>query len=83
MLSFGEQEKFLLVMAAVQADFPLHTLLVCISMSVEQKKLFTYRKAKGRVEFLPVVIFLLIPWFPIWLCKAWRGKPVINTPMFA
>ena len=81
--SFGKQDKFLLVMALIQADFPMCALLMCISMTVKEKSFLHTKRQRGKVKVLPAVIFHLIPLFPTSLCKAWLDKPVINMPVFA
>lgn len=77
--SFGEQDKFLLVMAVIQEDFPMRTLLIRISMTVKQKA-FYIQKGKGQGK---IVIFHLVLLFTTSLCKAWLDKPIINILVFA
>lgn len=70
-------------MATIQEHFPTLTLLTVFTMTINQKELFACKKARGKVEVLPAVIFHLIPLFSTSLCKAWLDKPVINKPVFA
>lgn len=77
-----EQDKFLLVMAMIQADFPMCTRLTHFH-DCKAKKAFTYKKAKGKVKDLPAFIFHLIPPFPTSLCRASLDKPIITMPVFA